>query len=325
MTFSALNPKGWLPQRPRKQNFLVWVGLLTLFVPILAFESFATEFNLAVFHQSISRQVQVRSPNPDSGGLRPLVIALHGHKQPVEKVRRELRLDLIADTEGFLIAYPSALDGRWNYGRPLVSPMPTVAGSPVDDAGFIEAVIDTLIAEHRVDPNRVFVAGVSRGALMTYALACSGTQKIAAIAPIISGMSDYQFENCNPARALPIVVVAGVADFVQWYDGRLLKLGRLSSIPETMEFWRRNNGCMRQSIRPLPNIDFGDRTRVSLVEWHECEANVITRLYKVWGGGHRVPSFAPPNPNQPIRAPRRSRDIETAVEIWSTFKQISVP
>ena len=42
----------------------------------------------------------------------------------------------------------------------------------IDDVGFISLLIDELIIEYGIDPNRVYITGISNGGFMSYTLAC---------------------------------------------------------------------------------------------------------------------------------------------------------
>jgi polyhydroxybutyrate depolymerase len=90
-----------------------------------------------------------------------------------------------------------------------------------------------------------------------------------------------------------------------------------------MDFWRARNGCTEQAAKILPHRDPSDLTRIRLIEWSGCENGVSLRLYRVNGGGHQVPSFSPNSEQSVGRFGRRNRDIETADEIWSFFKNVS--
>jgi polyhydroxybutyrate depolymerase len=173
----------------------------------------------------------------------PLVIALQGLGQSTDGLRETLKLDVVADREGFSVLYPDAIEHKWSYGRPIVQPMPTVGGETVDDTGFLRLLIDDLVARKIADPARVYVTGMSRGGLMAFTLACALADKIAAAAVLITGMTDPQREDCRPARPVPIMALAGTNDWAQSYDGWLTEMGRLLSVPETMEFWRALHGC----------------------------------------------------------------------------------
>ena len=273
-------------------------------------------------HQGIERRYELHLPR---GTLVPdpkaLVISLHGKNQSIESMRRWLRLETVSDREGFAIAYPEALDARWSYGRPIADPMPQVGDDPADDVGFIKAMIDALVVQGLADLKRVYVAGASRGGLMAFTLACTLSDKIAAAAPLITGMTEFQRDDCSPTRPVPMLVLAGTADFVQRYDGWLFRQGRLLSVPETMEYWRNSHGCTDQRSAPLPNIDKTDGSGVGVVRWTGCRTGGAPLvLYRIGGGGHRLPSLQPGEPGPPGRSGRRNRDIETAEEVWSFFR-----
>ena len=278
---------------------------------------------LTFTHQGVARTATVHAPADLPAGPAPVVIGLHGRHQSVASLREWLHLDATADRERFLAVYPEALELEWNYGRPIVSPMPVANGETVDDVGFIRLIIDNLVETRRADPARVYVAGVSRGGLMAYTLACGLADRIAAAAAAITGMTDYQREACRPARPVPLMVVAGTNDRTQMYDGWLGPLGRLMSVPETLEFWRVQNGCAKQDGRDVPHREPSDTTRVWLISWTDCRDGVRMQFYRVNGGGHQVPSFARNSDKETKNFGSRNRDIETADEMWSFFKQFS--
>src|SRR5437868_11020613 len=105
-------------------------------------------------------------------------------------------------------------------------------------------MLDRLVAGRTVDPARIFLTGISRGALMTWTLLCRHPDRFAAAAPLSSGMTEANLP-CAAPQQIPLLAIAGTADSVQRYDGWVYPppIARLMSIPETMEFWRRRSGC----------------------------------------------------------------------------------
>jgi polyhydroxybutyrate depolymerase len=82
----------------------------------------------------------------------------------------------IADTAGFLLVHPlGTLDPTgttyWNSGW----------GGTVDDIGFTGALIDSIAEAYSVNLDRVYSTGMSNGGFMSYTLACSLSDRIAAI------------------------------------------------------------------------------------------------------------------------------------------------
>jgi polyhydroxybutyrate depolymerase len=87
-------------------------------------------------------------------------------------------------------------------------------------------VVDTLVAEQLADRSRVFVVGLSNGALMAYTAACSMTRRVAA-GRIASPMTDLQIEDCKPEGTIPIMVLGGTHDRSMPYGGAKLQSGSL--------------------------------------------------------------------------------------------------
>ena len=85
--------------------------------------------------------------------------------------------------------------------------------------GFLRALIVKLVDDKVADPARIYVAGVSNGALMAWTLACGPSERLAGVAPLISGMSERQVEQCRPTRLVPLIIVAGPEDWIQPSDG----------------------------------------------------------------------------------------------------------
>jgi polyhydroxybutyrate depolymerase len=279
-------------------------------------------------HQDIDRNYILHRPTGPVGA-RPLMIALHGINNSLDwrhgpyGLRASWTMDAVADREGFAVVYPSAVSGRWSYSAQRPVPLPG-REELVDDLGFLGALIDKLVAEGVADPARVFVAGASRGALMTWTMACAMSDRIAGAAPLISGMTDGQLPSCRPERPMPLLALAGTEDQVQIYDGWLYPNYRLLSVPETIEFWRRLRRCTGQTGRALPHRRRADRTRVLQVNWTGCMVGGPIRLLRIEGGGHNLPTFTPME-NPPSWAGARSFDIETAEEIWRFFTESAAP
>lgn len=301
------------------------LALITLMLLTIGSASIARADEIfKIPHQGVERQAVLHQAAALGAGPAPLVIALQGLGQDTESLERWLRLDPVADREGFRVLYLDAIDHSWSYGRPINQPMPLAGNETADDVGLIRRLIDRLVEQKIADPRRIYVTGPSRGGLMSFTLACALADRIAAAAPLITGMTEYQRDDCHPARAMPIMVVAGTADPVQSFGGGQGLLGRLLSVPETMDYWRSLHGCTGRTARALPHRDAVDKTQVTLIEWSGCRAGGQVRLYRVEGGGHQIPSLAADSSEEDIkRFGLRNRDIETAEEMWAYFKSSS--
>ena len=267
--------------------------------------------------QGTLRHYRLHTP-PNLTGPAPLVIALHGFGETVEQMQQSWTMDAVADRERFRVVYPAALVNRWSYTPTRPVTLPDGSGL-VDDVGFIEALTDHLVAAGRADPSKVYVAGLSNGGLLTWTLLCSAPERFAAAASMITGMLEAQRETCHPSRQIPVVAIDGTDDPVQVYDGWLYQDYRLLSVAETMDFWRRLRGCSLQAGDLVPVHEKTDPTRALWVDWTECQDPAKLRLYRIEGGGHSLPSYAPIEPGMRIRHGGRSQTIETAEVLWSFF------
>lgn len=73
----------------------------------------------------------------------------------------------------------------------------------------LEMLIDNLMVRHRVDPNRVYVTGISMGGFGTWGLAQRRPERFAAIVPICGGGDPNQ---ASRLRNLPTWVFHGALD-----------------------------------------------------------------------------------------------------------------
>jgi polyhydroxybutyrate depolymerase len=266
----------------------------------------------------LSRTAEVHA-QPAAGGARALVIALHGLGQSVDSVVHGLGLDAAGTGGKFVAAYPQGMDGRWNYGRQINKSMPLVDGRTIDDIAFLRLLIARLIPAYDVDPARVYLLGVSNGALMAYRAACEMAGELAAVAAFISSMTDLQQEDCATGKPVPMLILAGSADEFQAYRGATAKLGRLVSVPDTFRFFRTRNGCRSFETEELPDLDPRDGTTVTVFRAGGCEGGAEVVFYRVNGGGHRIPTLAPVDTAPHPRFGLTNRDIDAAVEAWNFF------
>jgi polyhydroxybutyrate depolymerase len=152
------------------------------------------------------------------------------------------------------------------------------------------------------------------------------TRRFAAVAALLSPMTDLQIEDCKPEDTIPIMVLGGTHDRSMPYGGAKLQAGSLVSVRETIGYWRQVNKCDRFQVRPVPHRNADDPTRVTVMYWGTCADGVEIISYRIEGGGHRAPSLAAPSDTErewELKAGARNRDIETAEEVWSFFKRFS--
>lgn len=271
--------------------------------------------------QDLDRAVEVHRPAGTWPAPQPLVIALHGRGGDGAGMRRWFGFDPVADREGVLVAYPDGVDRHWSYGRPIGRPVPTVDGTRVDDLALLTRLIERLVADGSADPGRIYMVGHSNGGLMAFTAACALADRLAAVAVVLTGMTEYQIADCAPGPPVPMLVLGATADPLQDYDGAAAPHGRLLSIPDTVEFWRTRNECRDRTLGILPDREPADGSTVATIHSRDCRNGAEVLLIRIDGGGHLPPSIALDRSASEARLGRQNRDIETAEEVWQFLRR----
>ena len=124
-----------------------------------------------------------------------------------------------------------------------------------DDSGFLRQLIVNLSAQYNVNPNAVYVAGMSSGAQMAERVGVEISDLVAAIAPV-AGQMVGQMNPPNGVPSLPGNAVApisvqewqGTDDEVLWPCGYgLTKYAgvtfTLDTVDDTFNYWVAQNSC----------------------------------------------------------------------------------
>lgn len=280
-------------------------------------------------HDGLKRTFRVYTPEASDRSVSlPLVIALHGRGGNGETMIIITRkgFNRLADRDGFLVVYPDGIELNWNDGRLDEAANDRAHRENIDDVGFVSALIDFMITDYNADPQRIYVTGISNGAIMAYRLACELAHKITAIAPVDGNIPGFLYPVCSPAEPVSVLAINNTNDPLVPYNGgdiygsiRRINLGKVLSVDESIRFWVINNGC--QSIPIVTNEadrDPGDGTRVTRKQYIHGRKGTEVILYSVDGGGHTWPGGFQYLPVWIIG--KTSRDIDANEVIWSFFK-----
>jgi polyhydroxybutyrate depolymerase len=225
------------------------------------------------------------------------------------------------------VIYPDGIELNWNDGRMDEEARDRAHRENIDDVGFISDLIDLMLKEYNIDPLRVYVTGISNGAIMSYRLACELSQKITAIAPVDGNIPYLLVNECTPSRPVSVLAINNINDpLVPFYGGEIqgkikkVKLGKVLSASESVGFWVKRDNC---SIMPLvtdePDRDPKDGTRVKSTRYINGIEGSEVILYAVDGGGHTWPGGFQYLPAWIIG--KTSRDIDANEVIWAFFKR----
>lgn len=260
-------------------------------------------------------------PHVPRDGTAPLVLVFHGRDGDGAGMERLTGFSALADRDGFAVAYPDGVGRSWNDGR-------QIAGSEaqrlnIDDVGFVAALIDTLAAQLRLDPRRIFATGLSNGATFSHYLAANLSRRIAAIASVAGGLAVPFARQFAPAAPVSVLVMQGTADPLVPYAGGAVAGGRLGSelgAEATARRWEDADGIRAEAATgDLPDMDPTDGCRTHWRRWSGGRKRTEVWLYTLEGGGHTWPGGPQYLPRRLVG--RVCRDFDASFAIWDFFSR----
>lgn len=238
-------------------------------------------------------------PDYQEIGPMPLLLALHGGGGNAEAMVKLTKggLNILADKEGFVVIYPNGIEKNWNDGRSGEETNYRTHEENIDDVGFISELIDYLIKNLNIDSKRVYITGMSNGAMMTLRLGCELSDKIVAIAPVAGNMPLNLSSICSPEHRVSVMLIAGTDDPLMPFEGGditgpfgIVKLGKVLSAEETITLWVNSDNCISSPVTSEePDLDPTDGTLVNMTAYTGCEDSTEVMLYTIENGGHTWP------------------------------------
>lgn len=258
---------------------------------------------------------------------RPLVIALHSSMGTAQQVRESFGydFDVLADQQGFVVAYPNGYDGHWNEAK-VKGPF-AAKQENIDDVGFLHAMVDDVVKRYNVDRSHVYITGVSNGGSMVLRLALETPDFARAYAVVVASVPTSENLAVSPRnQAVSILLMNGTEDpFNPWRGGDVVlhgvwgNRGPVLSTQESIDYFRTRAGLEGPpEVTGFPDRDSSDGSTVERSLWTGHDKPGVV-LYTIKGGGHDVP--------HPATYGRRllgnsNRDIHAANEIWAFFLSV---
>lgn len=214
----------------------------------------------------------------------------------------------IADTAGFLVAYPQGLAAgpgvtTWNIGS-----------GGTDDIGFTAAMIDAISAMFPVNRDRVYATGMSMGGFFSIHLAGRLSEQIAAIASVAGTMTQGTLNASAPVHPTPFLHIHGTSDPLVPYAGNPLYL----SVEAVLDYWIGYNQCdTTPTITQLADIDTTDGSTVEHIVYGNGDQGVTVEHLKITGGGHAWPGGTDGRAGTNF-------DIHASEEIWKFFSRYDI-
>jgi polyhydroxybutyrate depolymerase len=209
----------------------------------------------------------------------PLVVMLHGGFGSGAQAEKSYGWDGLADSSKFIVAYPDGLNRAWNVNGGGCCGRPAREG--LDDVGFITATVADIGKNLSIDSAQVYATGMSKGAIMSYTLACE-TGIFAAIGPV----SGTQLNPCRSPHPTSVMHIHGTTDrLIPYHGGQGAGVSHINgpSAPEVNAFWRNVDHCGAPATTTSGSITTSTAG---------CADNRSVVLITVDGGGHQWPSFA---------------------------------
>jgi poly(hydroxyalkanoate) depolymerase family esterase len=259
-----------------------------------------------------SRPYYVYTPaNYQAGTAVPLIVMLHGCTQTPSDFASGTQMNALADQQQFIVVYPQQTSSYnslscWNWFLP--ADQARGSGEPAIIAGIVQSV-EQNTAQWTIDPQRVYVAGLSAGAAMAVIMGATYPDLFAAIAsasgleyqaatsqtaattaqmqggpdPQQQGQAAYQAMGSH-ARVVPTIVFQGQSDYTVYpING-----------DQVVEQWMEtdhlaSNGSYNASFSSPISSTSGQVSgghSYTVQTWNDSQGNEIEEYWKINGMGH---------------------------------------
>lgn len=219
----------------------------------------------------VSRTYLTYMPESASDSM-PVIIQFHGGTGTAQDAYFTSNFDATADEEGILMVYPQAETSTGSVWNTIHASEGNKVSS--DDFGFIEAIINHLSEDSRIDTSRIYVAGYSNGAAMAYQIACHLNDQIAGFA-VMSGNFPLEANYpCNITHETGGLIFNGTDDDTRPLEGIP---GYAIPVREGAEWWADQNNSIREQTIQEGNVE---RTTYVTLSGTEIQLFIIN------GGGH---------------------------------------
>lgn len=149
-------------------------------------------------------------------------------------------------------------------------------------------LIQEIKADYNINDKRVYVTGMSNGAMMSYRLSCEPSSEIAAIATVASGMV---YENCKPSEPVGVIHFHSYRDSnIPFFGGVGGGLSDHENIPidTVRNMWARYNEC--EIFTTIAQVNEGANLFSNL----QCKDSTEVFYYVTLDGGHTWPGGRAP-------------------------------
>lgn len=142
-------------------------------------------------------------PTVDLSKPAPLIVAFHGMLIDSKDVMpKYTKLNETAEKHRFLLAYPEAIGKSWGLAPDKVA----------NDLAFFDALLERLTATYRVDPDRIYVVGMSNGGYFSHLVGKERSDRVAAVCSHSGPLGLQTLVGIFAPRKFPVLIVHGDQD-----------------------------------------------------------------------------------------------------------------
>lgn len=265
----------------------------------------------------VTRTYLLHVPSNFQKNTGALVIVLHGSGGNGLGIEIGTGFSTLADQAGFAVAYPDGLfesnGGQTNWAY--------FFNDFNDDVGFFRQLINALQAGVEPDPKRIYVTGLSSGALMSHRLGVQLSDLVAGIGVVEGAL----FSNRNPPTVPPAVGPVSVLILHGDMDQTILYCGSPidASQEQSFNYWTGTSADTCSNFDTPVALCDGQGNISAVVEKDatNCSGNTEVKFYKLIGGVHtwytvpmNVSGQIPFNPDFNSNTGITTRDI-----LWNFF------
>lgn len=164
----------------------------------------------------------------------PMVIMLHAGNSNAQELQSGKTMDMLADFYKFIVLYPNGTieeEGTnkrtWNAGACCG----VASSTNVDDMTFLSQLITKMKSDYNIDSNKVFMLGVSNGAMLGYKFIC---EKPGVIKSFVVVAGAFLSTSCASNPTFSVLAVHGENDDVLSPNGSTSTTGlQYNSIQQT--------------------------------------------------------------------------------------------
>lgn len=254
------------------------------------------------------RSYRIDLPSQPQGA--PILIALHGGGGSADQFARASNLSAAARSLGYAVIYPQGT-GRaatWNGGYCCGA----AARAGIDDMDFLDAVIMDATNRYGLNYGRLYLTGMSNGAILAETYAARHPSRVRAVAGVAGTMDAANTRVIGP---VPLLHIHGTADPMVPYDGgqgdSSLTRTPFASVAAVEAAFLAPHPMLARTERSIDPAD--DGFRVIERNYADAYGRPMIRILTVIGGGHAWPGSR--------RATRQgqTRDISATTEVLRFF------